>query len=136
VGSLALGKLISGLLHRSHPFSSLPYVMQIMQLPTCSNVRIRSTHDAHKIFLGIKQGLLFMVNRRLDADERLALRSGCVYAWEERGARNDCDRLCSYFPNIDHIVRTPHRNHRSGHRTFHRGPSLESFPGSRRASLS
>jgi hypothetical protein len=25
-----------------------------------------------------------MVTRRLDAEERLAFKSGCVYAWEER----------------------------------------------------
>jgi hypothetical protein len=56
-----------------------------MQAPTCTNVRIRSTHDAHKIFYAVRRRELAMVNRRLDADERLALRSGCVYAWEERG---------------------------------------------------
>ncbi|KAG7446548.1 uncharacterized protein BT62DRAFT_931983 [Guyanagaster necrorhizus] len=56
-----------------------------MQRPTCSNIRIRSARDAHKIFVAIQQGKLQMVNRRLDADERLALRPGCVYAWEERG---------------------------------------------------
>jgi hypothetical protein len=56
-----------------------------MQQPTCSNLRIRSTADAHKIFMAVRQGLLRMVSRRLDADERLALRSGCIYAWEERG---------------------------------------------------
>jgi Gti1/Pac2 family transcription factor len=56
-----------------------------MQNPTCTDIRIRSTHDAHKIFYAIQRGELLMVNRRLDVDERLALRSGCVYAWEERG---------------------------------------------------
>ncbi|KAK0213140.1 hypothetical protein DFS33DRAFT_1377599 [Desarmillaria ectypa] len=56
-----------------------------MQRPTCTNIRIRSARDAHKIFVAIQLGRLQMVNRRLDADERLALRPGCVYAWEERG---------------------------------------------------
>lgn len=55
-----------------------------MQQPTCSNTRIRSTHDAHKIFFAVQHGILPLVTRRLDADERLALRSGCVYCWEER----------------------------------------------------
>jgi hypothetical protein len=34
-----------------------------------------------------------MVTRRLDADERLALRSGCVYAWEERGPHSEITGL-------------------------------------------
>ena len=55
-----------------------------MQQPTCTNTRIRSTHDAHKIFFAVQHGILPLVTRRLDADERLALRSGCVYCWEER----------------------------------------------------
>lgn len=64
-----------------------------MQQPTCSNLRIRSTADAHKIFMAVKQGLLRMVSRRLDADERLALRSGCIYAWEERGPHTETTGL-------------------------------------------
>ena len=62
-----------------------------MQQPTCTNIRIRSTADAHKIFSGVQQGLLHMVTRRLDAEERLALRSGCVYAWEERGPHSEIE---------------------------------------------
>lgn len=34
-----------------------------------------------------------MVTRRLDADERLALVSGCVYAWEERGPHTEITGL-------------------------------------------
>jgi len=64
-----------------------------MQHPTCSNIRIRSTADAHKIFGAIQRGILHMVTRRLDADERLALRSGCVYAWEERGPHSELTGL-------------------------------------------
>ena len=79
--------------------------MQIMQVPTCTDVRIRSTHDAHKIFLAIQRGELFMVSRRLDADERLALRSGCVYAWEERGG---CSRNSHTFCSIDRVRTGPH----------------------------
>ncbi|KAL0956834.1 hypothetical protein HGRIS_002945 [Hohenbuehelia grisea] len=67
--------------------------MQHMQRPTCTNVRIRSTVDAHKIFYAVQQGILQMVTRRLDADERLALRSGCVYAWEERGPHTEITGL-------------------------------------------
>ncbi|PFH49750.1 hypothetical protein AMATHDRAFT_146849, partial [Amanita thiersii Skay4041] len=64
-----------------------------MQVPTCTNIRIRSTHDAHKIFYAVRQGLLQMVTRRLDADERLALAAGCVYAWEERGPHSEITGL-------------------------------------------
>ena len=64
-----------------------------MQQPTCTGIRIRSTADAHKIFAAVQQGKLQMVTRRLDADERLALVSGCVYAWEERGPHTEVTGL-------------------------------------------
>lgn len=64
-----------------------------MQQPTCTNIRIRSTHDAHVIFYAIQRKLLHMVTRRLDADERLALQTGCVYAWEERGPHTEITGL-------------------------------------------
>ncbi|KAJ3713181.1 Gti1/Pac2 family-domain-containing protein [Lentinula raphanica] len=63
------------------------------QRPTLQNVRIRSTLDAHKIFYAVHQGHLEMVTRRLDADERMALGSGCVYAWEERGPHTEITGL-------------------------------------------
>ena len=34
-----------------------------------------------------------MVTRRLDAEERLALKTGCVYAWEERGPHTEVTGL-------------------------------------------
>ncbi|KAK7043223.1 hypothetical protein VNI00_008577 [Paramarasmius palmivorus] len=64
-----------------------------MQQPTCANTRIRSTNDAHKIFYAVQHGALKMITRRLDADERLALTSGCVYAWEERGPHTEITGL-------------------------------------------
>ena len=64
-----------------------------MQQPTCTNIRIRSTQDAHKIFFAIQRGLLYMVTRRLDAEERLALKTGCAYAWEERGPHTEVTGL-------------------------------------------
>ncbi|KIM75978.1 hypothetical protein PILCRDRAFT_826828 [Piloderma croceum F 1598] len=64
-----------------------------MQQPTCTNTRIRSTQDAHKIFFAVQHGILPLITRRLDADERLALRSGCVYAWEERGSHAEITGL-------------------------------------------
>lgn len=55
-----------------------------MQRPTCVNLRIRSIDDALRIFTAVRQGVLRMVSRRLTADERLSLSSGCIYVWEER----------------------------------------------------
>ncbi|KAJ7467164.1 hypothetical protein FB451DRAFT_1260301 [Mycena latifolia] len=60
-----------------------------VQQPTCTNLRIRSVEDAHKIFYGVRKGLLRMVTRRLDVDERATLRTGCVYAWEERSPNTE-----------------------------------------------
>ncbi|KAL5507561.1 hypothetical protein ACEPAH_7017 [Sanghuangporus vaninii] len=64
-----------------------------MQQPTCSNIRIRSTRDAHIIFHAVSLNILPIISRRLDADERAALRSGCVYAWEERGPHTEVTGL-------------------------------------------
>ncbi|KAI0081964.1 hypothetical protein K474DRAFT_1017596 [Panus rudis PR-1116 ss-1] len=55
-----------------------------MQQPTIKNVRIRSTADAQRVLHAVRLGMLHMVHRRLDEQERLALRPGCVYVWEER----------------------------------------------------
>ena len=64
-----------------------------MQRPTCTNIRIRSTRDAHIIFHAVSLNILPIITRRLDADERAALRSGCVYAWEERGPHTEVTGL-------------------------------------------
>lgn len=78
-----------------------------MQRPTCVNLRIRNANDANRsVYFGlqlhftspkpitllvrnrvlhaVRNGILPMVKRRLDDQERLSLRSGCVYVWEER----------------------------------------------------
>ncbi|KAG5722242.1 hypothetical protein E4T56_gene3894, partial [Termitomyces sp. T112] len=57
-----------------------------MQQPTLTNVRIRSVQDAHRIFYAVQKGRLERIRRRLDVDERNALRSGCIYVWEQRGS--------------------------------------------------
>ncbi|THH18741.1 hypothetical protein EW146_g2278 [Bondarzewia mesenterica] len=56
-----------------------------MQPPTVTNVFIRTVHDAHRIFYAVYLGVLPMITRRLDVKERDTLRSGCCYAWEDRG---------------------------------------------------
>ena len=56
-----------------------------MQKPTCVGIRVRSVRDAHLIFHAVTLGVLPMVTRRLDAEERRAVCAGNVYVWEERG---------------------------------------------------
>lgn len=60
-----------------------------MQPPTCTGIRVRSVHDAHVIFHGVYLGHLTMVTRRLDSEERRAVRAGNVYVWEERGRNTE-----------------------------------------------
>lgn len=65
-----------------------------MQQPTCVDVRIRSIADAHAIFYAVEQRYLPMVNRRLDSEERRAIRSGSIYVWEERGPDSEATGVC------------------------------------------
>lgn len=58
----------------------------IMQSPTLTGVRLRTIHDALKVFHAVAQGNLAIITRRLDFDERKAIKSGNVYVWEERNA--------------------------------------------------
>ncbi|KAJ7140146.1 Gti1/Pac2 family-domain-containing protein [Mycena filopes] len=58
------------------------------QQPTCTNLRIRSADDANKILFAVHCNILHPVTRRLDRDERAAIRAGCVFAWEERSYDN------------------------------------------------
>ncbi|KAI0633581.1 Gti1/Pac2 family-domain-containing protein [Trametes polyzona] len=60
-----------------------------MQLPTCTGIRIRSMADAHVIFHAVSLGLLPIVSRRLDMEERRYIHSGCVCVWEERSASGE-----------------------------------------------
>nr|GAT44278.1 predicted protein [Mycena chlorophos] len=59
-----------------------------MQHPTCTGIRVRTPADAHVIFHAVSLGVLPMITRRLDTDERRAIQSGCVFVWEERGGPN------------------------------------------------
>ncbi|CDO69159.1 hypothetical protein BN946_scf185042.g61 [Trametes cinnabarina] len=60
-----------------------------MQRPTLTDVHIRSAADAHKLFYAVQLGLLPKIDKRLDANERAALRPGNVYVWEEKGPNTD-----------------------------------------------
>ncbi|KAL4073706.1 Gti1/Pac2 family-domain-containing protein [Scleroderma citrinum] len=64
-----------------------------MQRPTCTRLRVRSPQDAQVIFHAVALGVLPMVTRRLDAEERRAISSGSVYVWEERGPNPEATGL-------------------------------------------
>ncbi|KIO09506.1 hypothetical protein M404DRAFT_270236 [Pisolithus tinctorius Marx 270] len=64
-----------------------------MQYPTCTRLRVRSPQDAQVIFHAVALGVLPMVTRRLDAEERRAISSGSVYVWEERGPNPEATGL-------------------------------------------
>ena len=55
-----------------------------MQRPTCTNLRVRTARDAETLFHAVALGMLPMITRRLDSEERMALTTGFVYVWEER----------------------------------------------------
>ena len=55
-----------------------------MQTPTITGIRIRSARDANILFHAVARNMLPLITRRLDEAERLEVRSGCVYVWEER----------------------------------------------------
>ncbi|KII91210.1 hypothetical protein PLICRDRAFT_173100 [Plicaturopsis crispa FD-325 SS-3] len=57
-----------------------------MQHPTLQDVRIRSTRDAHRVFYAVARQVVPLITRRLDAEERRAIKPGNIYVWEERGA--------------------------------------------------
>jgi len=60
-----------------------------MQHATISGIRIRSPTDARVIFHAVSLGILPMVTRRLDTEERSLISPGSVYVWEERGPHAD-----------------------------------------------
>lgn len=77
--------------HRPRPQSNTspqhPTDMRPSQRPTCTGLRVRSTRDANVLFHAVTCGIVPMVNRRLDAADRAAMRPGCV--WEERSPASD-----------------------------------------------
>jgi len=54
-----------------------------MQQPTCSNVRIQSTDDAHVIFHAVAMNYIPMIHRRLDTDERKQVRRMGIERWTD-----------------------------------------------------
>ena len=56
------------------------------QGPALRNVRICTAQDALQVFFAVARNVLTLLTRRLDADQRQAIRSGNVYIWEECSA--------------------------------------------------
>lgn len=66
---------------------TIPSVLSLermVQQPTCTGLRIRSTADCNIIFHAVTLGILRIVSRRLSVEERRSIQSGCVFVWEER----------------------------------------------------
>ncbi|KAI0293969.1 Gti1/Pac2 family-domain-containing protein [Russula brevipes] len=72
--------------HVSIPPPTTPMSPTYQQQPTLHNARIRTAQDALQVFFAVARNVLTLLTRRLDADERKAIRSGNVYIWEDRSA--------------------------------------------------
>jgi hypothetical protein len=75
-----------------------------MQRATCTGIRIRSPSDARVMFHAVLLGILPMVTRRLDTEERSLISPGSVYVWEERGPQAELTGVsrtivCTQLPN-------------------------------------
>ncbi|KIJ61293.1 hypothetical protein HYDPIDRAFT_116039 [Hydnomerulius pinastri MD-312] len=78
---------------RDHSRSTLVSARSKMQQPTRTRLRVRSPQDAQVIFHAVALGVLPMVTRRLDAEERRAISSGSIFVWEERGPNPEATGL-------------------------------------------
>lgn len=56
-------------------------------------MHVRNVRNAHTIFHGVMVDKLPMITRRLDTEERRAVREGNVYVWEERGRNADASNV-------------------------------------------
>jgi hypothetical protein len=54
---------------------------------------VRNVRNAHTIFHGVMVDKFPMITRRLDTEERRAVREGNVYVWEERGRNADAPNV-------------------------------------------
>lgn len=61
----------------------------MQQVPTIVGLYIRSTQDAQVVFHAVHLGMLPIITRRLDTEERREIRPGCVFVWEERSTNTD-----------------------------------------------
>ncbi|KAH9839128.1 Gti1/Pac2 family-domain-containing protein [Rhodofomes roseus] len=59
------------------------------QSPTCLNVRVKTTEEAHLVLHKVALNHLPMIHNRLLEDERWSVREGSVFVWEERKERDN-----------------------------------------------
>ncbi|KZT71705.1 hypothetical protein DAEQUDRAFT_657321, partial [Daedalea quercina L-15889] len=69
------------------------------QKPTLEGVHIRSADDAHKVFYAVMQNKLQPITKRLDAEERAALKAGDVYVWARQSLTGD-----AYSPHMERFT--------------------------------
>lgn len=87
------------------PSPSLPILpastamAQLKQTPTLEGVHIRSADDAHKVFYAVMQNRLHPITKRLDAEERAALKAGDVYVWARQSLTGD-----AYSPHMERFT--------------------------------
>jgi hypothetical protein len=95
-------------LYSSSLYTYTPFYLYLMQRPTCTDIRVRSVSDALVIFYAVSKGVLPIVSRRLDSEERRCLRSGSVYVWEERGPDAEATGVCPFSlflpPGSRHLI--------------------------------
>jgi len=85
-----------------------PHNPHVSDLPAAAHPPQRAhTHrhqDALQVFFAVARNVLTLLTRRLDADERKAIRSGNVYIWEDRSASTvdngglTMERWCALLP--------------------------------------
>jgi len=91
-----------------------------MQRATCTNLRIRSPSDARVVFHAVVKGILPMVTRRLDTEERSLIQPGAVYVWEERGPHAELTGVCRLPPALHCLTKQGAISSSGGHRALDR----------------
>ncbi|KAF8755538.1 hypothetical protein RHS01_05219 [Rhizoctonia solani] len=87
----------------------LTFAMQAQQA-TCTNVHIRTTADAHRIFHATLLGIYPSITRRLDIEERRLVKPGACFVWEERGPDAEATGMgiAQQIGVIDTAIDEPH----------------------------
>ncbi|TFK53568.1 hypothetical protein OE88DRAFT_1643292 [Heliocybe sulcata] len=117
--------------------SSKAFAYRAMQQPTLRNFRLRNVQDALRVFYACYLGILPLITRRLDNEERQQLRPGDAYVWEGRNPETDVSGLgierwtegkkwsqsrvredLLYYYEKFHDGHTPHAAHRLIRQTY------------------
>ncbi|TFY58095.1 hypothetical protein EVJ58_g6624 [Rhodofomes roseus] len=74
------------------------------QSPTCLNVRVKTTEEAHLVLHKVALNHLPMIHNRLLEDERWSVREGSVFVWEERKERDNHNSLSDITPLVPRLL--------------------------------